>query len=189
MIQDLLKILVASILVNNYVLGQFLGICPLIGVSSKTETAAGMGIAVTFVITISSVVTYGIQYLILEKLGIQYLQTIVFILVIATLVQFVEMFLKKSSPNLYSALGVYLPLITTNCVVLGVAIVNIQKDYNLIQTVFSALGASIGFLLAIVLLASIREKLELNDIPEKFKGVPIALVTIGLMSLRSEERR
>ena len=149
MIQDLLKILVASILVNNYVLGQFLGICPLIGVSSKTETAAGMGIAVTFVITISSVVTYGIQYLILEKLGIQYLQTIVFILVIATLVQFVEMFLKKSSPNLYSALGVYLPLITTNCVVLGVAIVNIQKDYNLIQTVFSALGASIGFLLAI----------------------------------------
>lgn len=183
MIQDLLKILVASILVNNYVLGQFLGICPLIGVSSKTETAAGMGIAVTFVITISSVVTYGIQYLILEKLGIQYLQTIVFILVIATLVQFVEMFLKKSSPNLYSALGVYLPLITTNCVVLGVAIVNIQKNYNLIQTVFSALGASIGFLLAIVLLASIREKLELNDIPEKFRGVPIALVTIGLMSL------
>ena len=172
----ILKILVASILVNNYVLGQFLGICPLIGVSNKVETAFGMGMAVTFVITISSAVTWIIQKTLLDTLGLEYLQTIVFILVIATLVQFVEMVLKKMSPNLYNALGVFLPLITTNCVVLGVAITNIQKEFN-------GLGASLGFLLAIVCLASIREKLEVTEVPKNLEGVPLTLITIGLMSL------
>lgn len=179
----ILKILVASILVNNYVLGQFLGICPLIGVSNKVETAFGMGMAVTFVITISSAVTWIIQKTLLDTLGLEYLQTIVFILVIATLVQFVEMVLKKMSPNLYNALGVFLPLITTNCVVLGVAITNIQKEYNLLETIFNGLGASLGFLLAIVCLASIREKLEGTEVPKNLEGVPLTLITIGLMSL------
>ena len=183
MLVTIVKILVASILVNNYVLGQFLGICPLIGVSNKVETAFGMGMAVTFVITISSAVTWIIQKTILDTLNLGYLQTIVFILVIATLVQFVEMVLKKMSPNLYNALGVFLPLITTNCVVLGVAITNIQKEYNLIETLFNGLGASLGFLLSIVCLASIREKLELTEVPEVLEGVPITLITIGLMSL------
>lgn len=183
MLITIMKILVASILVNNYVLGQFLGICPLIGVSNKVETAFGMGMAVTFVITISSAVTWVIQKGILDTLKLGYLQTIVFILVIATLVQFVEMVLKKMSPNLYNALGVFLPLITTNCVVLGVAITNIQKEYNLLETIFNGLGASIGFLIAIVCLSSIREKLELTEVPEVLEGVPIALITIGLMSL------
>ncbi|HHX71264.1 MAG: RnfABCDGE type electron transport complex subunit A [Miniphocaeibacter sp.] len=183
LLSSIFKILVLYILVNNYVLGQFLGICPLIGVSTKTETAAGMGLAVTFVITIASVVTYAIQYFLLVPLKLEYTQTIVFILVIATLVQFVEMVLKKMTPGLYSALGVYLPLITTNCVVLGVAIANIQEGYNLIETVASALGSSIGFFIAIVLLSAIREKLELADVPKAFKGVPIALVAIGLMAM------
>ena len=179
----ILKILVASILVNNYVLGQFLGICPLIGVSNKVETAFGMGMAVTFVITISSAVTWMIQKTLLDTLGLEYLQTIVFILVIATLVQFVEMVLKKMSPNLYNALGVFLPLITTNCVVLGVAITNIQKEYNLLETIFNGMGASLGFLLAIVCLGSIREKLEVTEVPKNLEGVPLTLITIGLMSL------
>lgn len=183
MLGTIVKILVASILVNNYVLGQFLGICPLIGVSNKVETAFGMGMAVTFVITISSAVTWIIQKTILDTLNLGYLQTIVFILVIAALVQFVEMVLKKMSPNLYNALGVFLPLITTNCVVLGVAITNIQKEYNLLETIFNGLGASLGFLLSIVCLASIREKLELTEVPEVLEGVPITLITIGLMSL------
>lgn len=183
MLGTIVKILVASILVNNYVLGQFLGICPLIGVSNKVETAFGMGMAVTFVITISSAVTWVIQKTILDTLNLGYLQTIVFILVIAALVQFVEMVLKKMSPNLYNALGVFLPLITTNCVVLGVAITNIQKEYNLLETIFNGLGASLGFLLSIVCLASIREKLELTEVPEVLEGVPITLITIGLMSL------
>ena len=180
MLTSLFQILVLYTFVNNYVLAQFLGICPLIGVSTKVETAVGMGAAVTFVITIASVVTYFIQLYLLNTLGLQYLQTIVFILVIATLVQFVEMVLKKMSPNLYSALGVFLPLITTNCVVLGVAIANISEGYNLIETVASAIGSSIGFVIAIVLLASIR---ELADVPQSFKGVPIALVAIGLMAM------
>ena len=179
----ILKILVASILVNNYVLGQFLGICPLIGVSNKVDTAFGMGMAVTFVITISSAVTWIIQKTLLDTLGLEYLQTIVFILVIATLVQFVEMVLKKMSPNLYNALGVFLPLITTNCVVLGVAITNIQKEYNLLETIFNGLGASLWILLAIVCLASIREKLEVTEVPKNLEGVPLTLITIGLMSL------
>ncbi len=183
MLSSIFKILILYILVNNYVLGQFLGICPLIGVSTKTETAAGMGAAVTFVITIASIVTYFIQNMILTPLGLEYTQTIVFILVIATLVQFVEMVLKKMTPGLYGALGVFLPLITTNCVVLGVAIANIQKGYNFIETIASALGSSIGFFIAIVLLAAIREKLELADVPKAFKGVPISLVAIGLMAM------
>ena len=183
MLTSLFQILVLYTFVNNYVLAQFLGICPLIGVSTKVETAVGMGAAVTFVITIASVVTYFIQLYLLNTLGLQYLQTIVFILVIATLVQFVEMVLKKMSPNLYSALGVFLPLITTNCVVLGVAIANISEGYNLIETVASAIGSSIGFVIAMVLLASIREKLKLADVHQSFKGVPIALVAIGLMAM------
>ena len=142
-----------------------------------------MGIAVTFVITIASVVTYAIQYLILEPLNLQFLQTIVFILVIASLVQFVEMVLKKTMPGLYSALGVFLPLITTNCVVLGVAIANIQQGYSLIETLASAIGSSVGFLIAIVFLAAIREKLELANVPKPFKGVPIAMIAIGLMAM------
>lgn len=183
MLANVFEILILYTFVNNYVLAQFLGICPLIGVSTKVETAAGMGLAVTFVITIASVVTYLIQVLLLDTLGLQYLQTIIFILVIATLVQFVEMVLKKMSPNLYSALGVFLPLITTNCVVLGVAIANISNGYGLIETVASAIGSSLGFFIAIVLLASIREKLEIADIPASFKGVPIAFVAIGLMAM------
>lgn len=183
MLTSLFQILVLYTFVNNYVLAQFLGICPLIGVSTKVETAIGMGAAVTFVITIASIVTYFLQLYLLNTLGLQYLQTIVFILVIATLVQFVEMVLKKMSPNLYSALGVFLPLITTNCVVLGVAIANITEGFNLIETVASAIGSSIGFVIAIVLLAAIREKLELADVPESFKGIPIALVAIGLMAM------
>ena len=183
MLSNIFKILILYIFVNNYVLGQFLGICPLIGVSKKTETAAGMGIAVTFVITIASVVTYAIQYLILEPLNLQFLQTIVFILVIASLVQFVEMVLKKTMPGLYSALVVFLPLITTNCVVLGVAIANIQQGYTLIETLASAIGSSVGFFIAIVFLAAIREKLELANVPKPFKGVPIAMIAIGLMAM------
>ncbi|WP_237036761.1 electron transport complex protein RnfA [Mediannikoviicoccus vaginalis] len=183
MLSNIFKILILYIFVNNYVLGQFLGICPLIGVSKKTETAAGMGIAVTFVITIASVVTYAIQYLILEPLNLQFLQTIVFILVIASLVQFVEMVLKKTMPGLYSALGVFLPLITTNCVVLGVAIANIQQGYTLIETLASAIGSSVGFFISIVFLAAIREKLELANVPKPFKGVPIAMIAIGLMAM------
>ena len=142
-----------------------------------------MGIAVTFVITIASVVTYAIQYLILEPLNLQFLQTIVFILVIASLVQFVEMVLKKTMPGLYSALGVFLPLITTNCVVLGVAIANIQQGYSLIETLASAIGSSVGFLIAIVFLAAIREKMELANVPKPFRGVPIAMIAIGLMAM------
>ncbi len=176
-------IIIGSIFVNNYVLVQFLGICPAIGVSTKTETATGMGLAVTFVITLSSVITWAIQKWVLNPLGLQYLQTIAFILVIAALVQFVEMFLKKASPGLYNALGVYLPLITTNCVVLGVAIVNIESKYNLLETIANGVAASVGFLIAIVLLAAIRERLEMADIPESFKGIPVALLSLGLMSI------
>ena len=184
MLANIFKIIVLYLLVNNYVFGQFLGLCPLIGVSSKTETAIGMGMAVFFVITIASVVTYVLQIQILERFHIEYLQTIVFILVIATLVQFVEMALKKMSPNLYSALGVFLPLITTNCIVLGVALANVKEKYNLIETLASAIGASLGFILAITLLAAIRERIALNkNIPESFKCVPIAFITIGLMAM------
>ncbi len=176
-------ILFGSILVNNFVLSRFLGICPFLGVSKKVETALGMGAAVTFVMALASVITYLVQYLILDPLGIGYMQTIAFILVIAALVQFVEMVIQKTSPTLYQALGVYLPLITTNCAVLGVAIININEKYNLIETVVNGIGGAIGFTLAIVLFASIRERLEFSPIPEPMKGFPIALITASLMSI------
>lgn len=175
--------MLSSVLVNNFVLSRFLGICPFLGVSKKVETALGMGMAVTFVMVLASIFTYLIQKLILVNLGIEYMQTIAFILVIASLVQFVEMVIQKTSPTLYQALGVYLPLITTNCAVLGVAILNIQNDYNLIETMFNGFGAAIGFTLAIALFAGIRERLEISDIPDIFQGFPIALISAGLMSI------
>lgn len=181
--QTLLLIAIGSAIVNNVVLSQFLGICPFLGVSKKTETAAGMGGAVIFVITISSFVTSLIYKFILTPTGTQYLQTIVFILVIAALVQIVEMFLKKFVPSLYNALGVYLPLITTNCAVLGVALNNVQDDYNILEGVVNGFATGVGYLIAIVLLAGIREKMEYNDIPESFKGMPIVLLTSALMSI------
>ncbi len=181
--KELLIILIASALVNNVVLSQFLGICPFLGVSKKVETAAGMGAAVVFVITIASAVTSLIYSCILRPLDVTYLQTIVFILVIAALVQFVEMVLKKVMPALYSALGVYLPLITTNCAVLGVAINNVNKDYTFLEGIVNGLGTSIGFMVAIVIMAGIRERIEDNDIPHAMKGSPIVLVTAGLMAI------
>ena len=180
---ELLLTAVATALVNNVLLSQFLGLCPFLGVSKKTDTAAGMGAAVIFVITIASAVTYGIYYGILVALGLEYLQTIVFILVIAALVQLVEMILKKFVKPLYNALGVYLPLITTNCAVLGVAISNIDNGYGFAKSMFAAVGTAVGFLIAIVILAGIREKSEFNDIPKPFKGTPITLVTAGLMAI------
>ncbi len=179
----ILLLLLSSILVNNFVLSRFLGICPFLGVSKKVETAMGMGFAVTFVMALASVITYLVQYYILVPLGIEYLQTIAFILVIAALVQLVEMALQKLVPSLYLALGVYLPLITTNCAVLGVAILNINENYNLLQTLVNGIGGALGFTLAIVLFAGIRERLELANIPEPLKGFPIALVSAGLMAI------
>ncbi|HBA68412.1 MAG TPA: electron transport complex subunit RsxA [Lachnospiraceae bacterium] len=181
--KDLLIILISSSLVNNVVLSQFLGLCPFLGVSKKTNTAAGMGVAVIFVITLASAVSGVIYKFILEKLGVTYLQTIVFILVIAALVQFVEMFLKKFMPPLYQALGVYLPLITTNCAVLGIALTNVQKKYGILTGIVNGFATAAGFTVAIVILAGIREKMEYNDIPESFKGMPIVLVTAGLMAI------
>ena len=181
--KELLLIAVGSAFVNNVVLSQFLGICPFLGVSKNVKTAAGMGGAVVFVITISSFVTGQIYQFILVPLHFEYLQTIVFILVIAALVQFVEMFLKKAMPPLYQALGVYLPLITTNCAVLGVALTNVQKSYNIGQGVVNGVATAAGFLVAIVLMAGIREKIEYNDVPESFRGTPIVLVTAGLMAI------
>ena len=188
--KELILIAVGSAIVNNVVLSQFLGICPFLGVSKKTETAAGMCVAGVFVITISSFVTGLIykyilanEYLLSKGIDLTYLQTIVFILVIAALVQFVEMFLKKNMVSLYEALGVYLPLITTNCAVLGVALTNVQKSYNFIQSVVNGIGISVGFLIAIVLLAGIREKIEHNDVPHAFQGSPIVLITASLMSI------
>ena len=185
---DLLIIAIGSALVNNVVLSQFLGICPFLGVSKKVETAAGMGGAVVFVITIASFVSGIVYKFILANKAIMggklvYLQTIVFILVIACLVQFVEMFLKKSMPSLYQSLGVYLPLITTNCAVLGVALTNVQKEYTILSGVVNGLGTSVGFLIAIVILAGIREKMEYNDISESFQGTPIVLITAALMAI------
>jgi len=176
-------ILLSSILINNFILSRFLGICPFLGVSKRVETALGMGAAVTFVMAMASVLTYLVQYLILEPLEIAYLQTIAFILVIAALVQFVEMVIQKTSPSLYKALGVYLPLITTNCAVLGVAIINIQEGFDLLETLINGIGGAVGFTLAIVLFAGVRERLELADIPKPLKGFPIALITAGLMSV------
>ncbi len=183
MVKDLLIILISSSLVNNVVLSQFLGLCPFLGVSKKTNTAAGMGVAVIFVITLASAVAGVIYKFVLEKLGITYLQTIVFILVIAALVQFVEMFLKKFMPSLYQALGVYLPLITTNCAVLGIALTNVQKKYGILTGIVNGFATAAGFTVSIIILAGIREKMEYNDIPESFKGMPIVLVTAGLMAI------
>ena len=180
---SLFAILVSMILVNNYVLAQFLGICPFLGVSKKLDSALGMGIAVIFVMVLATAATWPIQY-VMDQLGIGYLQTIVFILVIAALVQFVEMALKKFIPSLHKALGVYLPLITTNCAVLGVCISNIDEGYNYIQSLVNSAGAGIGFLLAMVLFSGMRSRLEYNDaIPKAFQGVPITLVTAATLSL------
>lgn len=181
--KELLIIAIGSALANNIVLSQFQGICPFLGVSKKIDTAAGMGGAVVFVITLSSLCTSLIYQYILVPTGFEYLQTIVFILVIAALVQFVEMFLKKTMPPLYNALGVYLPLITTNCAVLGVAITNAQKSYTILQSVVNGFATAVGFTISIVIMAGIREKIEYNDIPEAFKGTPIVLITAALMSI------
>ena len=181
--KELLLIAVGSALVNNVVLSQFLGICPFLGVSKNVKTAAGMGGAVVFVITIASFVASVIYKFILVPTGFEYLQTIVFILVIAALVQFVEMFLKKAMPPLYNALGVYLPLITTNCAVLGVALTNVTKEYGILESVVNGLATAIGFFIAIVLMAGIREKIEYNDIPKPFQGTAIVLITAALMSI------
>ncbi len=178
----IMLILLSSILVNNFVLSKILGICPFLGVSKRVETAVGMGLAVTFVMALASVISYLVQYFILVPLGIEYMQTIAFILVIAALVQLVELMLQKAVPALYKALGVYLPLITTNCAVLGVAIININEGYNLIQTLVNGVGAAVGFMLAIVLFAGIRERLELAPIPAPLKDFPIALISAGLMA-------
>lgn len=180
---EFIRILFVTIFVNNYVLAQFLGICPSAGITTKVETALGMGAAVTFVIVLASAATWLLDYYILQP-NLVFLRTVAFILVIATLVQVVEMFLKKSAPGLYNALGIYLPLITTNCIVLGVALLNIQSEYTLLNSIASGLGASLGFMLAIVLLAAIRERIaSAENIPASFRGVPAALVTLGLMSM------
>lgn len=176
-------IILGSILVNNFVLSQFLGICPFLGVSKKTETALGMGLAVTFVMTLASAAAYVVYNFMLVPLNMTYLYNIAFILVIAALVQLIEMFLKKSSPTLYQALGVFLPLITTNCAVLGVAVSNMNEGYNFIEAVVNGFAAAIGFTLATVLFAGIRERIEHNDILNSFKGFPIALITASLMSI------
>ena len=183
MLKELLVILIASSLVNNVVLSQFLGLCPFLGVSKKTSTATGMGVAVIFVITLASAVAGAIYQFILVPFNITYLQTIVFILVIAALVQFVEMFLKKFIPGLYQSLGVYLPLITTNCAVLGVALTNVQKNYGILTGIVNGFATAVGFTISIVILAGIREKMAHNDIPEAFQGMPIVLVTATLMAI------
>ena len=182
-VKDLLVLLIGSSLVSNVVLSQFLGLCPFLGVSRKTNTAAGMGAAVIFVITLASAVAGVIYEFVLVRFHVEYLKTIVFILVIAALVQFVEMFLRKSMPSLYEALGVYLPLITTNCAVLGVAITNVQKEYGILTGIVNGFATAAGFTIAIVILAGIREKLEYNDIPRSFKGMPTVLLTAGLMAI------
>ena len=176
-------IIIGAIFVNNVVLAQFLGICPFLGVSSKVETSMGMGAAVTFVMALSSVVVWLIQNYILAPLGIEFMQTIVFILVIAALVQMVEIILKKVSPSLYQALGIFLPLITTNCAVLGVAILMIQKEFTLLQSVVYSAATAVGFALAMVLFAGIRERLEFEEVPAAMKGTPIALVTAALLAM------
>ena len=180
---SLILIIIVAIFVNNVVLAQFLGICPFLGVSKKVDTASGMGMAVTAVLVVATIVTYLLQVYVLNAFGLEYLQTIAFILVIAALVQMIEIILKKTMPALYQALGVFLPLITTNCCILGVAILVIQKDYDLLEGIGYALSTGIGFLLAMVLFAGLREQLDLLDVPKAFKGVPIALVTAGLLAM------
>ena len=179
---SILTISLGAILINNFIFSQFLGCCPFLGCSSKVETASGMGLAVVFVMGLASAICYVVN-LLLVKLGLGFLQTLAFILVIAALVQFVEMFLKKMVPSLYSALGVYLPLITTNCAVLGVVLLNVQNDYNFIESVVYGLTGGLGFMLAIVLFASVRERIDFSDYPECFEGFPICLITAGLLAL------
>ena len=180
---ELLAITLGAILANNFIFSQFLGICPFLGVSKKVDTAVGMGLAVTFVMGLASAVCFAVNNFVLIPLGLGYMQTVAFILVIASLVQFIEMFLQKSMPSLYTALGVYLPLITTNCAVLGVVLLNVQNNYNFISSVVYGITGGLGFLLAIVLFASIRERLVFADYPKSFEGFPIALVTAGLLAL------
>ena len=179
----LLEITLGAILINNFIFSQFLGICPFMGVSKKMDTAAGMGMAVIFVMGLAAAMSWVINEFLLIPLGLEYLQTLAYILVIASLVQFVEMFLKKGMPSLYSALGIYLPLITTNCAVLGAVLINTQNNYNFIESVVYGVTGGIGFLIAIVLFASIREKLRFAEYPKAFEGFPIALVTAGLLAL------
>jgi len=176
-------IIIGSVFVNNFVLSQFLGICPFLGVSKKTNTALGMGFAVIFVMSIASIFTYLVNEFVLIKLGLEYMQTIAFILIIAALVQSVEIVIKKFSPSLYSALGVYLPLITTNCAVLGVALLNIEKAYNLLQSFLNGVFAGVGFTLAIVLLAGVRERIVPKNMPESFRGFPITLIAAAILSM------
>jgi electron transport complex protein RnfA len=180
---ELIGIIIVAIFVNNVVFSQFLGICPFLGVSKKVDTAIGMGVAVMFVLTISTIVTYLLQKGILEAFNLEYLQTITFILVIAALVQMVEIVLKKTSPSLYEALGVYLPLITTNCVILGVAILVIQKEYNLLESVIYAVATATGYALALIIFSSIREQLSLTKVPKAMQGIPIALITAGVLAM------
>ena len=182
-ITNLLAITLGAVLANNFIFSQFLGICPFLGVSKKTDTAVGMGVAVTFVMGLASAVCFAVNNFVLVPFGLEYMQTVAFILVIASLVQFIEMFLQKAMPSLYTALGVYLPLITTNCAVLGVVLLNIQSNYNFIESVVYGITGGIGFLVAIVLFASIRERLVFAEYPKSFEGFPIALVTAGLMAL------
>ena len=180
---ELIGIIIVAIFVNNVVFSQFLGICPFLGVSKKVDTAIGMGFAVMFVLTMATIVTFIVQKGILEQFGLEYLQTITFILVIASLVQMVEIILKKTSPSLYQALGVFLPLITTNCVILGVAILVIQKDYNLLESVIYAVATAIGYAMALIIFSSIREQLALTKVPKTMQGVPIALITAGVIAM------
>lgn len=180
---NLVVIFLSAILINNFVLTRFLGICPFLGVSKKVETAVGMSLAVIFVMTVASLTTWVVEDYILQPLNMTYLRTIAFILVIAVLVQFVEMVIQKSSPTLYQALGVYLPLITTNCAVLGVTIINMNEAYTLVQSIVNGFAAAVGFGLAIVIFAGIRERMEFSNIPEPLKGFPIALITAGLLSI------
>jgi electron transport complex protein RnfA len=181
--QQLFTISLGAVLIENFIFNKFLGICPFLGVSKKVETALGMGMAVTFTMTLASAITWIVQRFVLDKLGLGFMQTVVFILIIATLVQFIEMALQKMMPALYASLGIYLPLITTNCAVLGVALLNIQSDYNFISSVVYGFMAAIGFMLAIVLFASVRERLEFSDIPKSFEGFPIALVSASLIAI------
>ena len=181
--KELILIIVGSALVNNIILSQFQGLCPFLGVSKKVDTSIGMGAAVIFVITLASIATNLVYSLVLVPLHLEYLQTIAFILVIAALVQFVEMFLKKSMPALYQSLGVYLPLITTNCAVLGVALTNVTKEYGILESVVNGFATAFGFLIAIVLMAGVREKIEYNDIPKPFQGTAIVLISACLMSI------
>ena len=180
---DLILIIISAVLVNNFVLARFLGICPFVGVSNRIETATGMSFAVLFVMTLAALVTWTISAYLLNPFGLEYLQTVSFILIIAALVQLVELFMQKASPALYRSLGIYLPLITTNCAILGVAVLNIQKGHDFLETLMFSVGAALGFGLAIILVASIRERLEFARIPSPFRGAAISFITIGILSL------